>query len=610
MVSRPRRNETTHSSDTTDSMNSTNSSNRSTEEVTDTMTPNKTATTTTTTTTVPPSSSSSLSFLLRRRIKFTNVFRGCSKSHPHNNGTTTTTTSKTATGDISSAFLGDTSTMKTRIITGTSSVDEEKWDVSSIAESLHKSTLVDTTTIVIHPPCVQPQQEQDAVTINDTTTTTNNTTTDGTVTSSHRNTNEDDIASLAMASTATVDPMGSFCTIPYLERMLCGIDTRYVNDHVQRLNALPDDPSVQESIECIVTAQQDIYLAQRSQQQQQQCSPDTELVYHDSNHTVLQTPSSIQQCILKNRSISRLPPHFRRDVLSRSPRSSSSSSRNPQSWQNIPFLLEPPIISQAATSIEVVPQNGTTPYPPLKDTATANSQPTNLSKEIQPQVSVDNHGILKELLPPQPYASCKCCLGYRPILEPEDWPQRPLLMRPTPNSGTIVRGIRFSSSTTKDCLWSSALSESSASSAPSSSSTHPPTTTFELSWPDALRRHWQQQQQQLDTTANGTNMAAPTITTKDDNNSKRVENRMCSKCMILPINNGKELPGESLVTDFESDMFIGTILVRLKDCHGTTIPSREQSHGYFHGLHRRYQVVIRGRFKQCVPWTECIAGFQ
>jgi hypothetical protein len=66
-------------------MNSTNSSNRSTEEVTDTMTHNKTATTTTTTTTVPPSSSS-LSFLLRRRIKFTNVFRGGSKSHLHNTG--------------------------------------------------------------------------------------------------------------------------------------------------------------------------------------------------------------------------------------------------------------------------------------------------------------------------------------------------------------------------------------------------------------------------------------------------------------------------------------------------------------------------------------------
>jgi Protein of unknown function (DUF1769) len=79
----------------------------------------------------------------------------------------------------------------------------------------------------------------------------------------------------------------------------------------------------------------------------------------------------------------------------------------------------------------------------------------------------------------------------------------------------------------------------------------------------------------------------------------------------LPINNGKELPGESLVTDFESDLFRGSMLVRLKDCQGTTRPGREQTNGgYFHGLHRRYQVVIRGKFKQSVPWTELMAGFQ
>jgi len=82
--------------------------------------------------------------------------------------------------------------------------------------------------------------------------------------------------------------------------------------------------------------------------------------------------------------------------------------------------------------------------------------------------------------------------------------------------------------------------------------------------------------------------------------------------MIMPINNGKELPGESLVTDFESPGFVGSILVRLRDSQGTTCPGREQKEGdgYFDGVHRKYQVVVRGQFKQAIPWTECLAGFQ
>jgi hypothetical protein len=114
-----------------------------------------------------------------------------------------------------------------------------------------------------------------------------------------------------------------------------------------------------------------------------------------------------------------------------------------------------------------------------------------------------------------------------------------------------------------------------------------------------LRKHWEK-----DTDVS--QLPPPTPTSTNPKNTT-----MCSQCMIMPINNGKELPGESLVSDFESELFIGTILVRLKDCHGTTIPNvREQTNGYFHNLHRRYQVVIRGQFKQSFPWTECIAGFQ
>jgi len=45
---------------------------------------------------------------------------------------------------------------------------------------------------------------------------------------------------------------------------------------------------------------------------------------------------------------------------------------------------------------------------------------------------------------------------------------------------------------------------------------------------------------------------------------------MCESCMILPINNGNEAPGETLVTDFESELFSGTLLLRVRNSEGTT----------------------------------------
>jgi hypothetical protein len=99
-----------------------------------------------------------------------------------------------------------------------------------------------------------------------------------------------------------------------------------------------------------------------------------------------------------------------------------------------------------------------------------------------------------------------------------------------------------------------------------------------------------------------------------DNDDARTTIRtpFCPQCVGLPINGGDELPGETLVTDFESDLFVGTLLLRIRNSHGTV---RDEHHrlsdrGYFYGLNRRYQVVIRGKFKTAIPWTECFTGFQ
>jgi hypothetical protein len=80
--------------------------------------------------------------------------------------------------------------------------------------------------------------------------------------------------------------------------------------------------------------------------------------------------------------------------------------------------------------------------------------------------------------------------------------------------------------------------------------------------------------------------------------------------MILPINNGNEAAGESVVTDFASELFEGTLLLRVRGSEGTTAEPYDDNKGYFCGVNRRYQVVIRGRFKEAIPWTDMVTGFQ
>ena len=78
----------------------------------------------------------------------------------------------------------------------------------------------------------------------------------------------------------------------------------------------------------------------------------------------------------------------------------------------------------------------------------------------------------------------------------------------------------------------------------------------------------------------------------------------CLGC-ILPVNTGRELPGESLVIDFESKHFCGTVLFRIKN-----IPevSACGSKSYFHGKKRRFQAVVKGNFKTSLRMSECVTG--
>jgi len=83
----------------------------------------------------------------------------------------------------------------------------------------------------------------------------------------------------------------------------------------------------------------------------------------------------------------------------------------------------------------------------------------------------------------------------------------------------------------------------------------------------------------------------------------------CAECAPIPVNNGNELPGESLVVDFESDLFIGSLLVRIRNSQGTTPAPYDDSFGYFSGMNRRYQTIVRGMFKKDgIAMTSCITG--
>jgi hypothetical protein len=158
---------------------------------------------------------------------------------------------------------------------------------------------------------------------------------------------------------------------------------------------------------------------------------------------------------------------------------------------------------------------------------------------------------------------CRCTSSLLPALEPKDWPQFPVLLRPTPGSSTRAKAVRFCNST--EPLW-----------VPGS----------HLTWSDRLARHWERKCEEQPHFA------------------------CCEHCAPLPMNNGNEEPGHSLVIDFESDLFEGSLLVRLRYAEGTTPEPYDDSKGYFKGVNRRYQALVRGRFKKSIPFTEMVTGFR
>mmetsp|Transcript_23510 Transcript_23510/g.55353 ORF Transcript_23510/g.55353 Transcript_23510/m.55353 type:complete len:368 (-) Transcript_23510:1086-2189(-) len=96
----------------------------------------------------------------------------------------------------------------------------------------------------------------------------------------------------------------------------------------------------------------------------------------------------------------------------------------------------------------------------------------------------------------------------------------------------------------------------------------------------------------------------------------------CAAC-TLPINNGKEIDCESLVIDFESVFFVGTLLLRIRKAERVQRKENSNRKGnennyaedgqrhnddYFENKKRKFQAVITGRFKKSLSMNRCVTG--
>ncbi len=153
------------------------------------------------------------------------------------------------------------------------------------------------------------------------------------------------------------------------------------------------------------------------------------------------------------------------------------------------------------------------------------------------------------------------------------WPQYPILLAPTPGSGTRVKTVRYAGSLTKDEYL---MDES----------------TNNLWWRELEKRRSENL---------GNIERIPALSIEDDIRK--------SGNGILPINNGNEPDGKSLVIDFETDHFEGTLQVRIRKANGTTSQKYDDSYGFFSTREAQYHCVISGRFKkENIPMTECVTG--
>ena len=361
--------------------------------------------------------------------------------------------------------------------------------------------------------------------------------------------------------------------------------------HSRSRSRLPDDPTVQESIECIFASQLQaglphLLLWDESSEE----NDDESLAEAQPERRAPTAPSMWQQSLLRNRSSALWKPGALSATATLQPNQSQQqqqqqSSDRPEGEENAHDDDHDIVHIQRHESVSYL---GT--FDPSLEVSLCDDVDEKL-QGAHAHRNVPQTGVTATKVPSTSTATTMSpCLCRQDLpTTRSDWPQAPLLLRP--GKGTRIKGVRFSSRT--DYLWTP-FHQNDANHSIS-------TTTTCATWQEALVRHWNETNRSITTT----NIAGATSTP-----SNPLTRRTCSSCCTLPINNGNEPPGEALVTDFETDLFVGTLLLRIRHCEGTTPEPYDDTKGYFCGMNRRYQAVIRGSFRTALPLTECVTGFR
>lgn len=339
----------------------------------------------------------------------------------------------------------------------------------------------------------------------------------------------------------------SICGIPAItnnnNKTICNNDPRhrYYNQEKYRPIPISEDPSVEESIECIFASQLEDGL--KLWDDEEDCDDNNiSNVVNSSSCNMLKQMSEKRE---KTASSLVSPADLQQSRMNRKDRRDSSNS----------------ILSNNMSQTKKRYEQGKIVYVGTFDPSCRT--PRNIKND---DIRCNENGVDHKL--PSDPLPCRCTTNFLPGVGPEDWPQAPIALRPTPGSNTRVKAIRLDN--LNEPLW-----------VPGS----------HLTWSHRLAQHWGE----------------------IDNEKPRTQPPhypCCEKCVILPINNGNEKPGESLIVDFESDIFEGSLLLRLRFAEGTTPEPYDDGVGYFQNMNRRYQACIRGRFKETIPFTELVTGLR
>ncbi len=323
--------------------------------------------------------------------------------------------------------------------------------------------------------------------------------------------------------------------------------------------SISEDPTVQESIECIFASQLEDGLKLW----------DEEYDDEDGNTNDLdgvRSFASLERVSSTNRDELVSPASVQQSRMNRKDRKDSSKSLLFANMSQTKKRYEQASLVYVGTFDPNTPRNRV----PSTCSSRRNFGRNQSMSYFSDEVCCHDTSTVYSNLPEHPLP-CACATSFLPSVEPKDWPQAPLALRATPGRGMKIKAIRFSNSS--EPLW-----------VPGS----------HLTWSQRLEQHWGHQ-------------AEEELRKKRDMEPRYA---CCEECVILPVNNGNEKPGESLVVDFESELFEGTVLMRLRHTNGTTPDPYDDTKGYFKGMNRRYQACIRGRFKKALPFTELTTGFK